>query len=130
MKTTMNTTMTTAELSKLDSIKVLNTCINSEDSKVIMTSENNQWAIQIHCEEFDMVLRYYMIKSPLDVLSEGVKTWSMTVRNSRGKTVMYISNLSPQVSTEMGRIISKHEQKKNKDTSISDWKELEKFASL
>ena len=118
------------ELNKMDSIKVLNTLLSKADHSVITTAKDNQWSIKISTLEFTMTLRYWISESALDILEQGIRTWSMTVTNSRGKSVMSSSNLAPQVSSEMGRIISKHELRKSQSDSQGDWAELEKYASL
>ena len=130
LNSTTMTTLTREQLNEMDSIKVLNTLLSKADHNVITTSKDNQWSIKISTLEFTMTLRYWMAESPLDVLAQGVRTWSMRVTNSRGKSVMSSSDIIPQVSSEMGRIISKHEQRKNKSNSEADWSELEKYASL
>tara|TARA_R110002096_G_scaffold86223_1_gene198629 strand:- start:1195 stop:1572 length:378 start_codon:yes stop_codon:yes gene_type:complete len=124
------TTLSREQLEAMDSIKVLNTLLSKADHSVITTAKDNQWTIKISTLEFTMTLRYWMSESPLDVLGQGVRTWSMTVKNSRGKNVMSSSDLTPQVSSEMGRIISKNELRKSQYDSQGDWAELEKYASL
>ena len=127
--TTMKT-LSREQLNEMDSIKVLNTLLSKADHNVITTAKDNVWTIKVSTLEFTMTLRYWMAESPLDVLEQGLRTWSMMVTNSRGKNVMSSSALNPQVSCEIGRIISKHEQRKNKGNSEADWSELEKYASL
>ena len=124
------TTLSREQLEAMDSNKVLNTLLSKADHSVITTAKDNQWTIKISTLEFTMTLRYWMSESPLDVLGQGVRTWSMTVTNSRGKNVMSSSDLTPQVSSEMGRIISKNELRKSQYDSQGDWAELEKYASL
>ena len=123
-------TLSREQLEAMDSIKVLNTLLSKADHSVITTAKDNQWTIKISTLEFTMTLRYWMSESPLDVLGQGVRTWSMTVKNSRGKNVMSSSDLTPQVSSEMGRIISKNELRKSQYDSQGDWAELERYASL
>ncbi len=126
----MQSIMSKQQLSNRDEIKVLNTLLSKASCNVTMTAKDNVWKVKVSTPEFTMTLRYWMNVCPLDVLRHGVKTWSYSVNNARGKNVMSSSSMETQVSVEMGRILGKYQEAKTKSDAGKDWSELEKFASL
>ena len=79
--------------------------------------------------KFKMTLRWHVADDVIDMMQH-VSTWSARVRNAQGRSVMYISNMSPATSGFMGQLIRKHLESKVSDSGKSDWNDLSKYASL
>ena len=79
--------------------------------------------------KFKMTLRWHVADDIIDMMQH-VSTWSARVRNAQGRSVMYISNMSPATSGFMGQLIRKHLESKVSDSGKNDWNDLSEYASL
>tara|TARA_R110000868_G_scaffold25370_3_gene98908 strand:+ start:461 stop:829 length:369 start_codon:yes stop_codon:yes gene_type:complete len=79
--------------------------------------------------KFKMTLRWHVADDVIDMMQH-VSTWSARVRNAQGRSVMYISNMSPATSGFMGQLIRKHLESKVSDSGKNDWNDLSEYASL
>ena len=79
--------------------------------------------------KFKMTLRWHVADDVIDMMQH-VSTWSARVRNAQGRSVMYISSMSPATSAFMGQLIRKHLESKVSNSGKMDWSELSEYARL
>ncbi len=113
-----------------DEFRILTTMLNDAEVKIEKLSEVGRYMVKVSTKHFAMTLRLGVATCPLDLLHEGVRTWSMRLTNSNGRQVMYSSSMHPHVSSHMGKLISKHEDANEVDHRADDWAELEAYAGL
>tara|TARA_B110000977_G_scaffold179125_1_gene237418 strand:- start:3276 stop:3650 length:375 start_codon:yes stop_codon:yes gene_type:complete len=111
------------------SAKILTKMLN-EENVIEKLSEVGRYMVRVGTKDYTMTLRLGVATCPLDLLHEGVRTWSVRVVNSDERQVLYSSSLHPHISSHLGKLISKHERDNKVDHSESDWSELEKYAGL
>ena len=110
-----------------DEFKILITMLKDTEVKIDKLTEVGTYMVKVSTKHFAMTLRKNVAVCPLNVLQQGVRTWSMRLTNSNGRQVMYSSNMHPHVSSHMGDLISYHEDAKEIDHRADDWSELEAY---
>lgn len=113
-----------------DEFRILATMLNDAEVKIDKLTEVGTYMVKVSTKHFAMTLRKNVAVCPLNVLQQGVRTWSMRLTNSNGRQVMYASSMHPHVSSHMGDLISKHEDANEIDHRADDWSELEAYAGL
>ena len=79
--------------------------------------------------KFKMTLRWHVADDVIDMMQH-VSTWSARVRNAEGRSVLYMSSMTPSTAAFMGKLIRKHLESKVSDSGKQDWSELSEYASL
>ena len=122
--------LTTKQMECKDEFRILATMLNDAEVKIDKLTEVGTYMVKVSTKHFAMTLRKNVAVCPLNVLQQGVRTWSMRLTNSNGRQVMYASSMHPHVSSHMGDLISKHEDANEVDYRADDWSELEAYAGL
>ena len=122
--------LTTKQMECKDEFRILATMLNDAEVKIDKLTEVGTYMVKVSTKHFAMTLRKNVAVCPLNVLQQGVRTWSMRLTNSNGRQVMYASSMHPSVSSHMGDLISKHEDANEVDHRADDWSELEAYAGL
>ena len=117
---------TQAQLEATDYSKLLTKMLKTEH-KIEQQQEHGQWMVSAKNTHFTFTMRLYISRTALDALTMGVPTWSLRVTNDEGRQVMYASNLQPQVSIYLGRLIGQAKENYEAKSAEFDYAHLEEY---
>jgi hypothetical protein len=104
----------------------------SDDLNVAKDTSTGSRVVTIGTDDtkFKMELRWRVSDDAVDLMEMGIPTWSARVRNAAGRSVMYVSSMTPATSAVVASMIRKHLESKVFDSGISDWNELSEYGKL